>query len=127
MPLKRYPGLLAMCARLGEQTGQTQQRLDRAARQHNGEVQRRTMALATIQTGVGTGCPFGDLVKHRAVFRSVSVFFTNDPAGQRSGARRAMDDRSEVVVAQQKSRTEDALCAAMARSVHFCALMLFRC
>jgi general secretion pathway protein F len=37
---KRFPGLLAMFARLGEQTGQLPQMLDRAARQLNGEVQR---------------------------------------------------------------------------------------
>ena len=41
-------GLLAMFARLGEQTGQLPQMLDRAARQLNGEVQRRALALATI-------------------------------------------------------------------------------
>ena len=45
---KRFPGLLSMFARLGEQTGQLPQMLDRAARQLNGEVQRRAMALATI-------------------------------------------------------------------------------
>jgi general secretion pathway protein F len=45
---KRFPGLLAMFARLGEQTGQLPQMLDRAARQQAGEVQRRAMALATI-------------------------------------------------------------------------------
>ena len=45
---KRFPGLLAMFARLGEQTGQLPQMLDRAARQLTGEVQRRAMALATI-------------------------------------------------------------------------------
>jgi len=45
---KRFPGLLAMFARLGEQTGQLPQMLDRAARQLAGEVQRRSMALATI-------------------------------------------------------------------------------
>jgi general secretion pathway protein F len=45
---KRFPGLLAMFARLGEQTGQLPQMLDRAARQQSGEVQRRAMALATI-------------------------------------------------------------------------------
>ena len=45
---KRFPGLLAMFARLGEQTGQLPQMLDRAAKQLNGEVQRRAMALATI-------------------------------------------------------------------------------
>ena len=45
---KRFPGLLSMFARLGEQTGQLPQMLDRAARQLTGEVQRRAMALATI-------------------------------------------------------------------------------
>lgn len=45
---KRFPGLLAMFARLGEQTGQLPQMLDRAARQQSGEVQRRAMALATV-------------------------------------------------------------------------------
>ncbi len=45
---KRFPGLLAMFARLGEQTGQLPQMLDRAARQTSREVQRRAMAMATI-------------------------------------------------------------------------------
>ena len=45
---KRFPGLLAMFARLGEQTGQLPQMLDRAARQLSAEVQRRAMALATL-------------------------------------------------------------------------------
>jgi len=45
---KRFPGLLAMFSRLGEQTGQLPQMLDRAARQLSGEVQRRAMALATL-------------------------------------------------------------------------------
>jgi general secretion pathway protein F len=45
---KRFPGLLAMFSRLGEQTGQLPQMLDRAARQLSGEVQRRAMALATM-------------------------------------------------------------------------------
>ena len=45
---KRFPGLLAMFARLGEQTGQLPQMLDRAARQLSGEVQRRAMAMATL-------------------------------------------------------------------------------
>ena len=44
----RFPGLLAMFVRLGEQTGQLPVMLDRAARQLGGEVQRRAMALATI-------------------------------------------------------------------------------
>jgi general secretion pathway protein F len=45
---KRFPGLLAMFARLGEQTGELPKMLDRAARQLGAEVQRRAMALATI-------------------------------------------------------------------------------
>jgi general secretion pathway protein F len=45
---KRFPGLLAMFARLGEQTGNLPQMLQRAANQLSGEVQRRAMALATI-------------------------------------------------------------------------------
>jgi len=45
---KRFPGLLSMFARLGEQTGQLPQMLDRAARQLSNEVQRRALALATI-------------------------------------------------------------------------------
>jgi general secretion pathway protein F len=45
---KRFPGLLAMFARLGEQTGQLPLMLERAARQLSAEVQRRAMALATI-------------------------------------------------------------------------------
>jgi general secretion pathway protein F len=45
---KRFPGLLAMFARLGEQTGQLPLMLDRAARQLSTEVQRRAMQLATL-------------------------------------------------------------------------------
>ncbi|MBL8329599.1 MAG: type II secretion system inner membrane protein GspF [Rubrivivax sp.] len=45
---KRFPGLLAMFARLGEQTGQLPVMLGRAARQLSGEVQRRSLALATV-------------------------------------------------------------------------------
>jgi general secretion pathway protein F len=45
---KRFPGLLAMFARLGEQTGQLPLMLNRAARQLATEVQRRSIALATI-------------------------------------------------------------------------------
>ncbi len=45
---KRFPGLLAMFARLGEQTGRLPEMLDRAARQLSTEVQRRAVALATI-------------------------------------------------------------------------------
>ena len=45
---KRFPGLLAMFARLGEQTGQLPEMLDRAARQLSNEVQRRAMTVATL-------------------------------------------------------------------------------
>ncbi len=45
---KRFPGLVAMFARLGEQTGQLPLMLQRAANQLGGEVQRRAMALATV-------------------------------------------------------------------------------
>lgn len=45
---KRFPGLLAMFCRLGEQTGQLPKMLDRAAKQLSAEVQRRAMQLATI-------------------------------------------------------------------------------
>jgi general secretion pathway protein F len=45
---KRFPGLLAMFARLGEQTGQLPLMLARAARQLSTDVQRRAMALATL-------------------------------------------------------------------------------
>jgi len=45
---KRFPGLLAMFARLGEQTGQLPLMLQRAATQLSGEVQRRALAVATI-------------------------------------------------------------------------------
>jgi general secretion pathway protein F len=45
---KRFPGLLAMFARLGEQTGKLPVMLGRAARQLSAEVQRRSLALATI-------------------------------------------------------------------------------
>lgn len=45
---KRFPGLLAMFCRLGEQTGQLPRMLDRAARQLGTEVQRRAISLATI-------------------------------------------------------------------------------
>ncbi len=43
-----FSGLLAMFARLGEQTGQLPQMLQRAAQQLSSEVQRRAMALATV-------------------------------------------------------------------------------
>jgi general secretion pathway protein F len=45
---KRFPGILAMFARLGEQTGSLPQMLERAARQLGVEVQRRAMAAATL-------------------------------------------------------------------------------
>lgn len=44
----RFPGLLSMFARLGEQTGQLPVMLQRAAQQLSSEVQRRALALATI-------------------------------------------------------------------------------
>ena len=45
---KRFPSLLAMFARLGEQTGQLPIMLQRAAQQLSADVQRRALALATI-------------------------------------------------------------------------------
>jgi len=45
---KRFPGLLAMFARLGEQTGQLPVMLQRAAKQLSAEVSRRAMQLATL-------------------------------------------------------------------------------
>lgn len=45
---KRFPGLLSMFARLGEQTGELPVMLDRAAKQLSTEVQRRAMNLATL-------------------------------------------------------------------------------
>lgn len=45
---KRFPGLLAMFARLGEQTGQLPLMLQRAAGQLGAEVQRRALQLATV-------------------------------------------------------------------------------
>ena len=44
----RFPGLLGMFAKLGEQTGQLPLMLQRAAQQLSTEVQRRAMALATV-------------------------------------------------------------------------------
>jgi len=44
----RYPGLLAMFARLGEQTGQLPTMLGRASNQLSAEVQRRAMSAATV-------------------------------------------------------------------------------
>jgi general secretion pathway protein F len=45
---KRFPGLVSMFARLGEQTGQLPVMLQRVATQLSTEVQRRALALATI-------------------------------------------------------------------------------
>jgi len=45
---KRFPGLLAMFARMGEQTGQLPAMLQRAAVQLSAEVQRRALQLATL-------------------------------------------------------------------------------
>jgi general secretion pathway protein F len=45
---KRFPGILAMFARLGEQTGKLPQMLERAAAQLSAEVQRRAMTAATL-------------------------------------------------------------------------------
>jgi general secretion pathway protein F len=45
---QRFPALLGMFARLGEQTGQLPVMLERAARQLRAEVQRRAMQLATL-------------------------------------------------------------------------------
>ena len=45
---KRFPGILAMFSRLGEQTGQLPEMLDRAAKQLGGEVQRRALQMATM-------------------------------------------------------------------------------
>jgi general secretion pathway protein F len=44
----RFPGLLAMFARLGEQTGTLPRMLQRAAVQMSAEVQRRALAAATL-------------------------------------------------------------------------------
>ncbi len=45
---KRFPGLLAMFARLGEQTGQLPRMLERASAQMSAEVQRRALGAATV-------------------------------------------------------------------------------
>ena len=45
---RRFPGLLAMFARLGEQTGELPLMLQRAAGQLSAEVQRRALNLATL-------------------------------------------------------------------------------
>jgi hypothetical protein len=61
---KRFPGLLAMFARLGEQTGKMPEMLSRAAVQLSTDVQRRAMALATLLeplliVGMGVVVPKG--------------------------------------------------------------------
>lgn len=48
MKRSRFPSLLSMFIRLGEQTGQLPKMLDSAAQQLSNEVQRRALALATI-------------------------------------------------------------------------------
>ncbi|MFZ2650065.1 MAG: type II secretion system inner membrane protein GspF, partial [Burkholderiaceae bacterium] len=45
---KRFPSILAMFSRQGEQTGQLPTMLERAARQLGNEVQRRALQMATI-------------------------------------------------------------------------------
>ena len=45
---KRFPGIVSMFARLGEQTGQLPLMLSRAAKQLSAEVQRRALHLATL-------------------------------------------------------------------------------
>lgn len=45
---KRFPGLLPMFIRLGEQTGELPTMLQRAAKQISEEVQRKSMQLATV-------------------------------------------------------------------------------
>lgn len=45
---KRFPGIVAMFARLGEQTGELPAMLQRAAQQLGAEVQRRAIHMATI-------------------------------------------------------------------------------
>ena len=45
---KRFPGIVAMFARLGEQTGELPAMLQRAANQLGAEVQRRAIHMATI-------------------------------------------------------------------------------
>ena len=62
---KRYPALLSMFARLGEQTGELPQMLQRVANQLAGEVKRRAMRLATILEPlliVGMGIVVGIIV-----------------------------------------------------------------
>lgn len=45
---RRFPSLIAMFARLGEQTGELPRMLQAAARQLSGDVQRRALRLATV-------------------------------------------------------------------------------
>jgi general secretion pathway protein F len=45
---KRFPPVLLMFVRLGEQTGQLPQMLKRAAKQHSDEVERRTSTLTAV-------------------------------------------------------------------------------
>jgi len=45
---QRFPSLMAMFTRLGEQTGELPKMLDHAAKQLSNDVQRRAMSLATI-------------------------------------------------------------------------------
>jgi general secretion pathway protein F len=45
---KRFPGIVSMFARLGEQTGQLPLMLSRAAKQLSAEVQRRALHLSTL-------------------------------------------------------------------------------
>ena len=62
---KRYPALLSMFARLGEQTGELPQMLQRVASQLAGDVKRRSMRLATILEPlliVGMGIVVGIIV-----------------------------------------------------------------
>lgn len=62
---KRYPALLSMFARLGEQTGELPQMLLRVANQLAGDVKRRAMRLATILEPlliVGMGIVVGIIV-----------------------------------------------------------------
>ena len=62
---KRFPALLSMFARLGEQTGELPQMLQRVANQLAGDVKRRAMRLATILEPlliVGMGIVVGIIV-----------------------------------------------------------------
>ena len=53
---KRFPGLLAMFARLGEQTGTLPLMLGRASTQLSAEVQRRALAMATLLLALSRRC-----------------------------------------------------------------------